>query len=495
MDRATPSRLALAASLGIAAGSLGHGLWLFPAPWLAPVASGLGLAALVSRRSALAAAFFGFALCFAAFDAHLSELAAFGPMPAGERTVEGKVVAVADIGSAERATIGTLTVASGGGEAALPARVRADFESGSGIATGERISFACRFREATGAVPAGTIVRDRIAAVCDSPRLVSVVAGPGLFTAAVAMVRDALVLALGRVLPSPHSDLAAGLILGSAAVPLPKPVMDAFRATGTSHIVAASGYNVTVVAAWFLALAFGIGLRRRTALVAGIAAVWLYVALAGFAPAVVRAGVMGSLAAAAQAIGRESRPLRALAVAAAAMLAFAPELLLFDVGFELTVAATVGLVTIGPRLSRRHPRLFGGTAGKLLAETVAATLATLPIALWRFGTLSPISLLANLAIVPAVPAAMALSAVAAVAGLAGPPFATLGAIAWTPLEYILRSAEALSRLPFASLSIGEFPWWGVPALYGLLALVLATGRAPTPAPPLREYEGWAIEEG
>lgn len=219
-------------------------------------------------------------------------------------------------------------------------------------------------------------------------------------------------------LPEPMASLAAGILLGIKSQ-IPREFYDDLVSTGTLHIVAASGYNVSIVAEVLMKVVGGV-VSRGVAIGLGILGIITYVVIAGSSAAVVRAGIMGSLTLIAYYFGRPAEARRLLWVAAGSMLMWNP-LILVDTGFELSVAATMGILYIGPWLKTlddriRMPASVRGFMGNYLYPTLAATLATLPIILWHFGRVSWISPLVNVLILPLVPLIMLLSALTLVLG-------------------------------------------------------------------------------
>ncbi len=201
-----------------------------------------------------------------------------------------------------------------------------------------------------------------------------------------------------RLLPEPEASLLSGIVLGSKRG-LPDDFWQALQKTATLHIVVASGYNVTIVIGAVIFLLAGL-LKRPLAIGLGIGAVIIYSFMAGFEPAIVRAALMGSLAYFGQILGKPSAGLRLLILAAVAMLLVNP-LFIFDVGFQLSFMATLGLILICPRLPRWLPRG--------LSESLAAQIMVWPILLYNFGQMSLIGILVNSLIVYLVPLAMGLS--------------------------------------------------------------------------------------
>jgi len=248
--------------------------------------------------------------------------------------------------------------------------------------------------------------------------------------------------ALQRVLPEPGGGLAAAILIGLRDR-VDRNVAAAFTAAGVSHIVAISGWNIAIVAAVVAALLRGRLARRRRAIVT-ILAILGYTLFAGASASVVRAAVMAAVAMAAVESGRGSRVMVGLAWAVATMIVVEPATVA-DVGFQLSAAATAGLVVwAGPLtdwLGARAPRL-PGPLRESLGVSLAAQAATLPIALLTFGRLALIAPLANLVAVPLVPPIMGAGAIAFAAGWAS----AVGAPTWFTGLLAMPAALLLSAL-------------------------------------------------
>ncbi len=222
--------------------------------------------------------------------------------------------------------------------------------------------------------------------------------------------------ALQRVLPEPEGGLAAAILIGLRDR-VDRDVAAAFTTAGVSHIVAISGWNIAIVAATVAALLRG-HLSRRSRAIVTIAAIVAYTLFAGGSPSVVRAAVMAGVALAAVESGRGSRVMVGLAWAASIMLVAEPATVA-DVGFQLSAAATAGLVAwatpLTSWLTARAPWI-PGSIRESLGISLAAQATTLPIVLLTFGRLAIIAPAANLVAVPLVPPVMATGAVAFGAG-------------------------------------------------------------------------------
>lgn len=294
---------------------------------------------------------------------------------------------------------------------------------------------------------------------------------------------------LERLLPDPQAALLRGILLGDDSG-LPRALGDAFRLTGTSHIIAISGFNIALLAGLLLRLAVPLTGPRWTVWIA-VATIALYTLLVGADPSVVRAAIMGGLTLfAGRWLGRTLYTYGALCLAAFAMTLLRPAAL-WDVGFQLSFAATLGILVYVEPLSRRAQALLGRwtnrerakTFTRLLAEgllvTLAAQLLTLPLLLYHFQQLSLASPLTNLLILPAQPGIMIWGGLAALAGLLWLPLGQLLALpAWLFLTYTIAVVDWFAALPFAAIRVTLTPA-GVVAGYVLIALLTwAASRGP-----------------
>src|SRR4051794_40545296 len=224
--------------------------------------------------------------------------------------------------------------------------------------------------------------------------------------------------ALAAGLPPAQAALARGMVLGQDEALDDRTRAD-FRASGLSHLLAASGQNVTLLA--LLATAglalLGVGLRGRLA--GALALVAAYVPLAGAGPSIERAGVMGAAGLVAALAGRPGSRAYALLLAAAATIALNPRAPA-DVGWQLSFAAVVAIALLAPRW---RDRLVGRRVPRPLAEgfalTTAATVGTAPLLALHFDQVSVVSPIANLVAAPAVAPVVWLGTLAGLAGQAG----------------------------------------------------------------------------
>lgn len=274
------------------------------------------------------------------------------------------------------------------------------------------------------------------------------------------------------VIRQPHVGLGEGLLLGVKQA-LGEELETVFRKTGIMHIVVLSGYNIMLVVVFVMyLLAFVLPLKMR--LLCGGVAILLFALMVGLSATVIRASVMAVLILVAKGTGRTYAVVRALAFTGIVMLVLNPYLLAFDVGFQLSFLATLGLILVAPHLEKyvgfmpTHIGLRG-----FLTATLATQLFVLPILLYQIGEFSVVSVIVNVLVLPMVPVAMLLTFITGMVGFASTavslPFAYLS---YLSLQYILFISENFARLPFAAFTVPAFPFYIVVALYALIAGLL-----------------------
>ncbi len=241
--------------------------------------------------------------------------------------------------------------------------------------------------------------------------------------------------AIAEVLPEPCAALLTGILLGTESR-LPADLAADFRTTGTSHIIAISGFNMAILCGLFSRLSVRLVGRRYAAWFC-TAALTLYTLFVGASAAVVRAAVMGTIAVWGEHFGRQNASSNALFTTALLMTMWNPNTL-WDLGFLLSFAATLGLISLAEPLSRRFERLLAAVLPAGWSEPVAraldeplvlttcAQLTTLPILLHTGQGLSPVTLLSNILVLPAQQQVMLWGALA-----------TLGSLVWLPLGRLL----------------------------------------------------------
>ncbi len=311
--------------------------------------------------------------------------------------------------------------------------------------------------------------------------------GGNSLVAAIYALKERSLAVIYRIFPDPEASLLAGILLG-VDTGLPANLQQAFKDTGTAHIIAISGFNITIIAALFVAL-FSRLLGPRRGALAAVIGIAIYTLLVGADAAVVRAALMGGLALFARQVGRRQDGLNTLTFVAALMAVGNP-FVLWDVGFQLSFAATLGLILYAQPLQEWVTQLLTRvsppeTAQKISAPlagfflfTLAAQLTTLPIMAYQFGRISLVSLIANPFILPAQPAVMLLGGLALLLGLLYLPLGQLAAwLAWPFVVYTNRAVELFASFPHGVLVLGDFSLLFVILFYAvLLSWTFAGGR-------------------
>lgn len=311
------------------------------------------------------------------------------------------------------------------------------------------------------------------------------------FFAALYDFRNRAHVTLQAIFPEPAASLLAGILLGIEAG-IPRDVRDAFSATNTAHIVAISGFNISIIAGVLLQFARRIvGAKRATVIV--ILGLAMYTLLVGAGPSVVRAAIMGSLTVIALRLNRPGAASNALAIAALAMLVHNP-FALFDVGFQLSFLATLGLILYVTPLSAWFENVFArwtsneraqqivGVLNDSFIVTLAAQITTTPLIVFTFHRLSLVGLLANFIILPAQPAVMILGGIATLVAMVVQPIGQVIAwIAWAFLQFTISVVQFTARLPFASIDVGRLDVV-IPLAYYALLFGFTLFRRATPSP-------------
>ncbi len=297
--------------------------------------------------------------------------------------------------------------------------------------------------------------------------------------AALYSIRQSALNVLHRLFPDPEASLLAGILLGLDSG-LPEDLQQAFRDTGTAHIIAISGFNISIIAAVFLSLFSRLFGQRRAAVFAALG-IGFYTLLVGADAAVVRAAIMGWLGLLARHFGRRQDGLVSLFTTAAIMNLFHPYYTR-DVGFQLSFFATLGLILYAQPLQdwtrrlltrlNRNPLPSLDRLMPLLNDafllTLAAQITTFPIMAYHFNRISLLSLIANPFILPAQPAVMILGGLANILGMILLPIGQIAAwIAWPFVAYTIRIVDLFGSLPGAATSI-PFPFSGVILWFALL---------------------------
>jgi competence protein ComEC len=259
-------------------------------------------------------------------------------------------------------------------------------------------------------------------------------------------IRERFNVALQETLPEAEASLASGLLLGEKQF-IGAGFNRLLQASGTSHIIALSGYNITIIIG--LLAVFSSRLSRRLQLALIIAFVTLFVIMTGGSASVIRASIMGVMPVLARYFGRSSSSFFAIIFSSFLMVLVNPFILLYDVGFQLSFIAVTGMLYLGPVIIRflsTFPEYFSKTLG----ETLGAQIAVLPLLLYYFGYASLVSPISNVIILGLVPFAMLASFILGLVQLFVPILSPIFVFpAYALLHLIISLIEYFGRLPFA----------------------------------------------
>lgn len=354
------------------------------------------------------------------------------------------------------------------------------------------------------------LAKDNIYSICSGPKILEVkksVRG-NMFMNKILNLKNIIQERVDLLWPEPESTLVGGILYGSRSG-FSEDLKDNFNRAGITHIVAVSGYNVTIIAEWLLVGFIFIGLWRKQAFWGVVVMIFLFVIFTGASASVVRAGFMGVLVLIAGQMGRMSRIGNVLAATAGVMILLNPFILIWDAGFQLSFLATLGLVYISPILSHYcHSRVIvrlwreGGNPGvdqpldpgspsgmtgeerkdwwrhifcnEVLISTMSAIIATLPFMLFVFGRLSIVAPVVNVLILWVIPWLMLLGFLAVIISFIFYPAAQVVAwIAGLGLKYVIILAEWFGGKNWSAFEL-NLPWWGMIILYLMIIRYIIT---------------------
>jgi len=283
-------------------------------------------------------------------------------------------------------------------------------------------------------------------------------------------VKDYFSLIIQKIYPEPHGSFMLGILIGAKAS-LPDWLLNIFQIIGITHIIAISGYNITILAKVAEKTLGKIG--RKYIFWGVLMMIVSFVIMTGAQASIVRAGIMGGLLVYAGFIGRRSNAANLLILAGAVMIFLNPLILKNDVGFQLSFLATLGLVYISPVFElwfKKIPEFFR----VMLSATLSAQVLTLPIIVSSFGRLSLIAPVANVIILGFIPLSMFLGFTSGIIGMLWLPLGKIvGFFGFIILDVILKISELLARVPYASLELKVNNWIGWGAYYLVIgALIL-----------------------
>lgn len=282
-------------------------------------------------------------------------------------------------------------------------------------------------------------------------------------------VRDWFAERVRAHVEAPEADLGLGFLLGLRRA-LPPELAEALKIAGLTHVIVASGYNLTILVR--LSRRLFVRVSKYLSMISSVGMILAFMAVTGLSPSMSRAGLVAGLSLAAWYYGRKMHPFVLLPFAAAVTLLINPQFGWNDLGWQLSFASFAGVIVLAPLLQRFF---FGekepGTFRQIVGETLSAQVMTLPLILVAFGVLSNVALAANVLILPFVPLAMLLTFLVGV--LAGVPLVAdlLAAPTSWLLGYMTSVADWLAGQSWAQTEL-SINWLMVIAAYVAIGLAI-----------------------
>ena len=285
--------------------------------------------------------------------------------------------------------------------------------------------------------------------------------------------KNKLKTSLNTIMPMPQSGFLEALLFGDESN-ISNEWKDKLNFTGTRHIAAVSGMNITILCFLLSDFLLSLGFWKNQSFYISVILISFYILMIGAPASAVRAGIMAIAFLTAQHFGRISTGSRIIVLSATIMLIFNPLLLVFDIGFQLSFLAIMGLIYLQPillNLFKKIPDVFQLRYN--LSGTLAAQIFTLPILIYNFGQISTISLLANILILPLLPAITILGFIFSITGMVWELFGQfLSWPAWFMLAYLIKIIDWFSKISWANLIFQNVNIFFLLVCYFVLALMV-----------------------
>lgn len=264
-------------------------------------------------------------------------------------------------------------------------------------------------------------------------------------------IKDKFTISLQKELKNPQAGLAAGILIGSKQA-LGKELLNDFRRAGLIHLVVLSGYNVTIIADAIRKLFSSLPIFYSKFL--SVFFILAFAVLTGASATTIRASIMAVISVLVFSSTRKYQVIRALWLAAFLMVLQNPKILTSDPGFQLSFAATLGLIHISPFISSKIKFITERfQLREIISTTIATQIAVFPLIIKMTGELSVISILANIIVLPLMPIAMLISALSGLISFIGPISKIFSYPAYLILGFIIWVAEFCSSLSFAVIKV------------------------------------------
>lgn len=401
-------------------------------------------------------------------------------------TLQGWVSAEPDIGVSDARYIISVTDLEKGkqitGKVIIKTRIYPEY------AYGDKLAINCSLSEPENFADSNFnyqkyLAKQGVWSVCANPVIKSLGKNNGnIFIKTMLRFKSAVQSQMSRLWPEPNSSLMAGLLYGSRSG-LPPDLTANFSRAGVSHIMAVSGYNVSILAVALNIILIYLGFFRRQSFWFLIFLILAFVFFTGATASVVRAGVMALIILISQHVGRLSAVGRVLIYAAVIMLLFNPYLLVWDAGFQLSFLSTLGLVYLSPIFQSfadkkfRLKSLFLVAVTNVFITTISAIIATMPLAIYQFERFSVAAPLVNILILWLVPWLMLFGFISLIFSFIFFPLGQV--VAWVAglgLNYVIIIVDWFGNKTWSAVD-AQIPFWAMLGMYLFLVYVIVRKKS------------------
>ena len=271
----------------------------------------------------------------------------------------------------------------------------------------------------------------------------------------------------------PHSIILEGIILGNNKNMTPD-LREKLSNTGLRFLTAISGVHVIILSAILIYFLMYLGFNRIQSFYFSIIFIWLYIILTGFSASGIRAGIMGSIFIVAGALGRQNTSSRTIVLAASIMLMQNPLLLIYDIGFQLSFMASLGIIYLKPLVDRLVEIIFKSKTNKILdiiSVTASAQVFTMPLMIYSFGVVPLMSPVTNILILPIMPMILSFGFISAILGAISKFLGLIFSLpCWILISYFLKVMDIFSQ-PWMAKTIANVSWLWVLFSYLIIGIV------------------------
>jgi competence protein ComEC len=344
---------------------------------------------------------------------------------------------------------------------------------------GDRVRVTCKIRipgEFNGFDYGAYLARYDIYATCYHAQIYRESTGHGNILASyVYQLKDHILYITNKVVHEPQASFLAGILLGSRKGIDPQ-LIDAFNRTGTTHIIAVSGYNITLLSTGILSLCIALCIPRKKSFWLSVVIICVFTIMTGASAAVVRSALMGVIVLYARYSGRRSHTHILIVCAALIMIIYNPKIAYFDIGFQLSFTSTLGLIYATKYTDfyfKYVPEVLG--LQEALSTTFSSLVFTLPLLVIYFSSLSLSAPVVNMLILPMIPLSMAYGAIAVLVGFVSPVMgAYVGTFVWLFLLYVIKIVELFSSLPLSYVTFEKSSIYLILIVYSICIYVFYT---------------------